>query len=616
MNIIFPILILLSGSFFASIWYKKSSLNLLPLSIFSITVILYIFYMFNLLTVGFYLILIISFSLWILGIYKLFKEKTLKPLEYFFTPGLFIFLIAILIIYIITKDNNVLLWDELRLWGAYPKALFYSGELQLGNNAILGESIQHYLPGMPLFQYFFTKSCGIFRESYLFLSYAIVGLSLFMPFLNKLSWKKWYIGLIILLIVLIFPLTFGNSPTITDFLSYYSTLFIDPILGIMFGYLMYLSINDVFKTKFSLINFCVTLMFMLLLKNTSLLFGIVSILSVITCEIFIYKNIKGKKLIFTILISIFCTLFISGSFKILLDIYNVTIYHVGNINIHSIIGFIFNMSNNQIIIFKKFADNFVKTPILLSNFSFINRFCTPLFFSILYAVILYFLSKKSKKKQIGSIYITLGSILFIIGLIFLYVFDLNHVLSFARYINTLNYALLFFIILNLFELYKSIKIKPLLIVLLISLLIIFPIYKIRPLNNSLKEYKNISDKYTESISNSLIDEDNNIKILCIIDDNEGYYNVIYNHHMHLSTIGTNIFIPSDAMYTVNLNTSLDDFIELYKTQNYNYIYILSLNDTLPNWFTNMVEDDIVVNQLYKSTFKDSKLIFEKVGVKQ
>lgn len=42
---------------------------------------------------------------------------------YIFTPGFVVFLLGFIILYVLTLDNKVLLWDELRLCGAYPKLL-------------------------------------------------------------------------------------------------------------------------------------------------------------------------------------------------------------------------------------------------------------------------------------------------------------------------------------------------------------------------------------------------------------------------------------------------------------------------------------------------------------
>lgn len=93
------------------------------------------------------------------------KEERIIIIKNIFTPGAIIFIIVFCLITLITRGRYVFLWDELRLWGAYPKILYYDGSLQLGENIQLMPKMQSYEPAMPLFQFLFAKSAGIFTES-------------------------------------------------------------------------------------------------------------------------------------------------------------------------------------------------------------------------------------------------------------------------------------------------------------------------------------------------------------------------------------------------------------------------------------------------------------------
>ena len=82
------------------------------------------------------------------------KYQRKEILKNLFTPGLLIYSLCFILIYFITRNNDVLLWDELRLWGAYPKILFYDGSLQLDGDAQLINIMRSYNPGMPLFLFY------------------------------------------------------------------------------------------------------------------------------------------------------------------------------------------------------------------------------------------------------------------------------------------------------------------------------------------------------------------------------------------------------------------------------------------------------------------------------
>ena len=173
------------GSVFFSFYNKKYE-ETLPITTGAIIIYLYITYIFNFLHIGYYILIGFISIIYIFCIYKFIKEKEKKKIiKNIFTPGFFIFIICFIIIIFIVSGNKVLLWDELRLWGAYPKILFYDGSLQLGDKVKLLNTMQSYEPGMPLFQYFFTKSTNHFIESDLFLAYALLGIIPLITSTNK-----------------------------------------------------------------------------------------------------------------------------------------------------------------------------------------------------------------------------------------------------------------------------------------------------------------------------------------------------------------------------------------------------------------------------------------------
>ena len=123
LRLILPFLALSSGSIFGTL-FKKRYEETLPLTIMLIPIILYIFYIFNILTIGFFIIIVAIIGMYGCFIYKFLKkskEERQEILKNIFTPGLLVFVIVFLAIYFITSKNEVLLCDELRLWGAYPK---------------------------------------------------------------------------------------------------------------------------------------------------------------------------------------------------------------------------------------------------------------------------------------------------------------------------------------------------------------------------------------------------------------------------------------------------------------------------------------------------------------
>jgi Ca2+/Na+ antiporter len=78
MRIILVLIIISVGSLFGSVVLNKRYEEMLPFSIFSIIISLYLFYILNLLKYGYYFILFSALILTIFSIYKFFRKKEIR----------------------------------------------------------------------------------------------------------------------------------------------------------------------------------------------------------------------------------------------------------------------------------------------------------------------------------------------------------------------------------------------------------------------------------------------------------------------------------------------------------------------------------------------------------
>ena len=123
-------------------------------------------------------------------------------------------------------------------------------------------------------------------------------------------------------------------------------------------------------------------------------------------------------------------------------------------------------------------------------------------------------------------------------------------------------------------------------------------YNIKGLNTDFKTIDYYSNSLSQIIQNGVKDNDEENRVLCIMDNNEGLWNMIFNHQIYLELIGTNVTVPMDAMYTINMNTTEEEFDKIYQEGKYNYIFILSLNNELPQWFLNKFSSNPIGHSLY------------------
>lgn len=281
MSLIIPIAVILAGSIMLSVWFDKRIEETFSAYVMLITTVLYMFYLFDALIYGLYLIVGISICMFGGAVVKLClvlkneKFELKKYLEKIFTPSIIIIFLVLVIGWLIVRNNIVMLSDPMRLWGAYPKALYYTDRLQIGENSLIFSMEQSYIPGMPLLVYFFEKlGCRTFSEPVIYFVYIFAVVICFLPALSKLHWRDWGKIPLYAIIILVLPLMIYNSFEYT----FYFSLFIDPILGVFMGYLLFLLTRPVMDEWFSTIQFLLGLSMCTLLKDSAIAFTAIAML--------------------------------------------------------------------------------------------------------------------------------------------------------------------------------------------------------------------------------------------------------------------------------------------------------------------------------------------------
>ena len=226
MTLLIVLSVLLAAAFSLSYLIRSSLLISLPTAVFGITAVLYTFGIFNLLLVGFWVVLAVIALATLVSIALLVKDKELVThLKSLFSPGLAIFVSLALFSFLLTRGMQLSNWDEFSHWGTIVKATFLFDAVGPYNPVELG--FRSYPPSLSLFEYFVTKLGGAWLEGNIFWAYQLIIWSLFTPFLAQLTWRRWGQLFVIVPLVFIAPLAFFNALTVT---------LIDPLLGMLFGY--------------------------------------------------------------------------------------------------------------------------------------------------------------------------------------------------------------------------------------------------------------------------------------------------------------------------------------------------------------------------------------------
>ncbi|MCQ2530644.1 MAG: hypothetical protein MJ086_05240 [Lachnospiraceae bacterium] len=275
--ILSTILLLLTAAAIGILTNRRTE-ECVPFAFLGTCFCLYVFYCLNILAVGRIIVYLLMATLVVFAVRKLIKEKKQEDWKTsIFTPAVAAFLLLSIFFYIYSFNLKPAVWDELRLWSAMPKAIHFLPYLQVGEGSLLYSTMQSYPPGMALLTYFLTAFQKTYYEFSPFFGTAVFGLALVLPAFKTINWKKWILVVPALIVFLLMPvlLTINGSGASGDWAYYYLSLFIDPVLGFLFGFGIYLAVNRPFYTKFSNIEFSLVLFMLPALKNTGAMYGAV-----------------------------------------------------------------------------------------------------------------------------------------------------------------------------------------------------------------------------------------------------------------------------------------------------------------------------------------------------
>lgn len=421
----------------------------IPLSIMFIVVIIYPFGFFRRLDIGFYVVIavtIISSVYLIYGLIKCVAHKQFKEyIRDIITPGLFVYILLWGIIIFINKNRVLSAWDEFSHWGLIVKNMFEFNSFASNPETIV--MFRDYPPFSAIFEYFILKLTNVYQEDEIIISMGIINLSMIMPVLKNVEWRKGFLKLIICIPLLFFmPL-----PAFDDF---YTTIYIDALLGIFTAYVLYLFFSEEGSTRY--ISVGVGLLCLPLIKAAGT--GLAALALVIICVdlIFFSKETghnKSKKLRKTMIIIFLIACLLAGKYSWSI--------HLNMTNTNSTIKSSFSMSSLKKLIkgqehpyryevMKIFKDKFFKSKLDYGNCN-ITSFGLLVVY-VIYSIYIYICIKANQHNlQIARKYITYSLLLFVsfivytFSLLIVYLYSLSseslqyealNLASYRRYLST------------------------------------------------------------------------------------------------------------------------------------------------------------------------------------
>ena len=229
----------LSATFGVTRVLQLRFVHALPLTVLSITCTLYLAYIAGVLHAAWWLVVVLCVSSGVVGVVSATRQGSWRTLLVPSAP-LVTFTVAMMLVFYYTDGRHVAAHDELRLWGAYPKLLFFDGSLQVGPDSLLMGEMQTYTPGLPLFGYFVAAFASDFTDRSLFLADGLFAMALLAPIGARTTWRR-PAGVVLLGVgMALLPLMFANN-AVDAGIDFYASLFSDPVIGIVLGYVLWLT---------------------------------------------------------------------------------------------------------------------------------------------------------------------------------------------------------------------------------------------------------------------------------------------------------------------------------------------------------------------------------------
>lgn len=428
--------------------------------VFFSTCFLYMFYVFNAFFIGIYLLVTIFFVVLTESIIRLFKEKRWKFtfISGIASPQWGILVVALLITDYFTKSNIVKMIDELHLWGALPRALYYTGNFQSGANSLL-LGYKDYIPGMPVTLCFFEWLNGTFKDSVLYFGYCCYGSIAMLIATDHIKWKQWYFIPVLGIAIAFSPLMFYNT-VFNDSAIWFKSIHVDPILGILIGCALYLIYDRFWEKRFETLQFILLLCVIVLMKSS----GIAMALGLAAGAVVIKHRLDGKesrKLLILDVLVVGCPILIYISWHIAKVVYDIE----ASVN--------FSLSNIQKFEYAKeiFRIFFTERVVVFNNVN--TGYPATLLVATIFLVILggggYILQRGNadKKIMLGIFVIWVFlTVIFLLGMFVLYSESMSNgyagAPSYPRYISSMLTALwigIFLIVIKSFHMQTFLKLN-------------------------------------------------------------------------------------------------------------------------------------------------------------
>lgn len=619
--ILFFFLLISSGSALCCAIFQKKYEDVLPITCSGIVLILFLFGIFGYLKTGVVVSCLLGIGFYIAAIFWILKHKTIRAwLENFFSSGFFTFLIWSVILIFALYGKVLHSWDEFSHWGDIVKVMVYIDDF--GTNPMSGSMFPSYPPGMGLFQYMLQKinlwiSGGTFSEWLLYVAYHMFAFSFLVPFIKGKGKKGIFYAILAVGILFLVPTMFYEE--------YYTTLYIDPFLGIVSGAgiarILLCQEKDIFYSLY-IVSACSMLV---LAKDAGMLFAIVLGCTYLAAMFMDTKKYSRKTILNAVLIIM----------AILLPkvLWTVEVWRCGAkkvfdapVDLWQLTDILLNKDETyKNTVWHTFWKNFATSRIEIGNTGIGISSLFLLLIAILFIYILFKWGVKKgilekRKSRLVFWIVVLQAVIYVVGLAITYIFkfteyEATRLASYERYINVLHLSIWIIIVLSLINMiYNIVKMSKkvcvyascmyLIAIVPLAILIILNIKDMVFISKDVrKEYQETVDAITQYTKESE-------KIYVISQEDNGYNRLVLKYLLRPNTINDTGYSIGESFYEGDIwtiNKSSEEW--MYELcAKYDYVLLYEINDYFIETYSKLFDkQEVLEKDLYQINKKTRTL---------
>lgn len=292
-NFIF-IAILAAPGIYAAARFGKGFEQTMPLCAMGTVLILFGFGLAGILEAGMPVLYAFALCCYVLAVGALLKKRDIRGfLENLLTPG-FLFFFGFCVLFTLWNHGKVASsWDEFSHWVDIVKAV--TSIEDFGTNPAAQSTFQSYPPAMMLFQYSLQKVYMLvkpelgFSEWRVYFAFQVFILAVMLPFFRDVTFRQPLKLALYAAITVLAPLVFyGNL---------YSTVYMDPFLGILFGAGMAMIVLRPKKDALYAAYICMVCAILTLSKDVGFVFAIVLAIAFGTDQLLDTEPAERKKVL-------------------------------------------------------------------------------------------------------------------------------------------------------------------------------------------------------------------------------------------------------------------------------------------------------------------------------